>query len=120
MRKNRKISIGRLFGEPLAKGDLQRALELLYLTRFSSSSCRKRRLPKMATKPATMKLMSNSDRATSCTSNIIARQIAKPAIIKKIMTKDFSIAAKLTKGSRHRLICFVFDSLVPLRYKFYY
>jgi len=97
-----------LFGEPLAKGYLQRALGLLYLTRFSSSSCRKRKLPKMATKPATMKLMSNSDSASSCISNIVARQIARPAIIKKIITKDFSIAAKLTKGSRHRLAYFCF------------
>ena len=74
----------------------------------------------MATKPATMKLMSNNDRAMPCIPNIIARQIAKPAIIKKIITKDFSIAAKLTKGSRHRLIYFCFDILVALRYKFYY
>jgi hypothetical protein len=76
----------------------------LYLTRFSSSSFRKRKLPKIATKPATMKLMSNNDCPMPGISNIVARQIAKPIIIKKIIAKDFSITAKLTKGSRHYLV----------------
>ena len=82
--------------------------ELFYLTRFSSSSCRRRRLPKMATKPAMMKLMSSSASATLVMLNIVARDIAKPAIITKIATNDFSNAERLTIGSRRCPVCVCF------------
>ena len=64
----------------------------------------------MATKPATMKPMSNSNSAMLFIPNIVARQMAKPTIIEKIITKHFSIVAKLTKGWRHRSFVFVLVS----------
>jgi hypothetical protein len=73
-------------------------LMLDYLTNFSSSSSRSRRLAKTATRPATMKFIRSNMDAVLGMLNKKIEQTATAINTKKTITNSFSICAYLTKG----------------------